>query len=82
MEQKKNGVVGALIIGLCIVISCGFLAFGLAHFRSESTHVMTATGSSSVDFEADIIIWRGSFSAVAYTSSITASPIQRSSSAL
>ena len=68
MEQKKNGFVSALIIGLCIVISCGFLAFGLAHFRSESTHTMTATGSSSVDFEADIIIWRGSFSAVAYTS--------------
>ncbi|MBR3737072.1 MAG: SIMPL domain-containing protein, partial [Lachnospiraceae bacterium] len=28
----------------------------------------SATGSASVDFEADIIIWRGSFSAVANTS--------------
>ncbi len=70
MEQneKKNGWVSALIIGFSIVISCGALAYGLAHFRSESTHVIAATGSASVDFEADIIIWRGSFSAVAYTS--------------
>lgn len=68
MEQRKKGCLNALIIGICIVISCGFLAFGLSHFRSDSTHVITATGSSSVDFESDIIIWRGSFSSVADTS--------------
>lgn len=68
MEQKKTSPVNALIIGLCIVVSCVSLAFGLSHFRSESSHVISATGSASVDFEADIIIWRGSFSAVAYTS--------------
>ena len=68
MEQKKLSWLNPLIIGLCIVISCISLAFGLAHFRSESAHVITATGSASVDFEADIIIWRGYFSATAYTS--------------
>ena len=68
MEQKKNTWVSALIIGLCIIMSCLALAFGLSHFRSESTHVITATGSASVDFDADIIIWRGSFSSTAYTS--------------
>lgn len=68
MEQKKNSWVNALIIGLCIVISCVALAFGLSHFRSESTHSITATGSASVDFESDLIIWRGSFSATAWTS--------------
>jgi hypothetical protein len=68
MEQNKKSILTALIIGLCIVASCGLLAYGLAHFRSNSTHTITATGSSSVDFESDIIIWRGSFSAVAYTS--------------
>ncbi len=68
MEQKKNTWISALIIGVCIVISCVALAFGLSHFRSESTHVIAATGSASVDFESDIIIWRGSFSATAYTS--------------
>ena len=68
MEQKKNTWVNALIIGICIVGSCVAIAFGLSHFRSESTHVISATGSASVDFESDIIIWRGSFSATAYTS--------------
>jgi hypothetical protein len=68
MEQKKNTWISALIIGVCIVASCVALAFGLSHFRSESTHVISATGSASVDFESDIIIWRGSFSTAAYTS--------------
>ncbi|MCR4587734.1 MAG: SIMPL domain-containing protein [Lachnospiraceae bacterium] len=68
MNNKTNGWINAFIIGACIVISCLALAFGLAHFRSESSHVITATGSASVDFESDIIIWRGAFSAVADTS--------------
>ncbi len=68
MENKKGSLISTIIIGVCIVMSCVSLAFGLSHFRSESSHVITATGSASVDFEADIIIWRGSFTAVAYTS--------------
>ena len=68
MEQKKNTWVNALIIGLSVVVSCVAIAFGLSHFRSESTHVISATGSASVDFESDTIIWRGSFSAQDYTS--------------
>ena len=77
MEQRKRGCLNALIIGICIVVSCGFLAFGLSHFRSDSTHVITATGSSSVDFESDIIIWRGSFSSVADTSQKAYSKIKK-----
>ncbi|MCR5033384.1 MAG: SIMPL domain-containing protein [Lachnospiraceae bacterium] len=68
MEKKRSGALSALIIGLCVVASCVCLAYGLSHFRSESTHEMTATGSASVDFESDIIIWRGSFDATAVTS--------------
>ncbi len=68
MEQKKGGFLSAIIIGVSIIASCVALAYGLSHFRSESTHVIAATGSASVDFEADIIIWRGYFTSVAYTS--------------
>ncbi|MCR5507854.1 MAG: SIMPL domain-containing protein [Lachnospiraceae bacterium] len=68
MEVKKNGWISALIIGLCIVISCVAIALGMAHFKSGTDHTISATGSASVDFEADIIIWRGNFSASAYTS--------------
>ncbi|MBQ3795213.1 MAG: SIMPL domain-containing protein [Butyrivibrio sp.] len=69
MENKKSfSWVTALIIGLSIVASCTVLAIGLSRFRSESVHTIAATGSASVDFESDIIIWRGSFSAQDYTS--------------
>lgn len=68
MEQKKNNWISALIIGVCVVISCIALAIGLAHFRSGSQHTISATGSASVDFDADLIIWRGSFSATAFSS--------------
>lgn len=68
MENKKTGVLAPLIIGVCVLLSCVALAYGLSHFRSESSHVISATGSASVDFDADIIIWRGSFSAVDYSS--------------
>ncbi len=68
MEQNKKGWLGALIIGLSVVASCVALAFGLANFRSEGTHLISATGSASVDFEADTIIWRGYFTATDYTS--------------
>lgn len=68
MEKNKSSWLSASIIGVCIVISCAAIAFGMAHFRSESNHIITATGSANVDFESDIIIWRGSFSSDADTS--------------
>ncbi len=69
METGKNrSWLNALIIGLCIMASCVAIAFGLSHFRSESVHTISATGGANVDFESDVIIWRGSFSATDYTS--------------
>jgi hypothetical protein len=68
MEQKKNSWISALIIGLCLVAAFATLAFGLLHFRSRSTQCISATGSASVDFDADLVIWRGSFSAVSDSS--------------
>ena len=56
MEQnnKRNNWIAPLIIGLCIFASCMAIAFGLAHFRSDGAHTISATGSASVDFESDI----------------------------
>ena len=69
MENKQNkSWLSARIIGLSVVASCGLIALGLSHFRSQNTHTIAATGSASVDFESDLIIWRGSFSAWDYNS--------------
>lgn len=68
MEQKRTNWLSALIIGICLVAAFSALAFGLSHFRAQSTQGIAATGSASVDFEADLVIWRGSFSATAYSS--------------
>lgn len=79
MEQKKFSWVNALIVGVSIIVSCLSLAFGLSHFRSENSHVISATGSASVDFEADVIIWKGSFTSTADTSQDAYSKIKRDS---
>ncbi len=71
MENKGNkSWLTALIIGISIVLSCCALAFGLLNFRSNEKHTISATGSASQDFESDLIIWRGSFSAHANTSAV------------
>ncbi|MCR4566625.1 MAG: SIMPL domain-containing protein [Pseudobutyrivibrio sp.] len=67
MESKNKSWINTLIIGLCVIISCIAIAFGFYHFKSDSNQHITATGSASVDFEADTVIWRGCFSQSAYT---------------
>ena len=81
MENAKTNKswITALIIGLSIVASCCVIALGLSHFRSESVHTITATGSASVNFESDLIIWRGSFSAADYTSKDAYNKIKKDS---
>lgn len=79
MEEAKKSWVNPLIIGLCAVAGCIFLGIGLSNIRSEGEHVIAATGSAGVDFEADTIIWRGSFSAVAPTSKEAYSKIKSDS---
>jgi len=81
MENAKTNKswLTALIIGISIVASCLCLSLGLSHFRSESVHTISATGSANVDFESDLIIWRGSFSAADYTSKAAYDKIKKDS---
>ncbi len=78
MKEKKNIVI-ALIVGLCIVAAAVALGWGLAHFRSGVEHSISATGSSSMDFESDLIVWRGDFSAKADTSEAAYRQIKKDS---
>ena len=78
MKEKKNIVI-ALIVGLCIVAAAVALGWGLAHFRSGVEHSISATGSSSMNFESDLIVWRGDFSANADTSEAAYRQIKKDS---
>lgn len=67
MTEKKS-ISLALIFGVCFVAASISIGWGLAHFRSDVEHSISATGSASMNFESDLIVWRGDFSAQAETS--------------
>ncbi|XME03844.1 SIMPL domain-containing protein [Lachnospiraceae bacterium C1.1] len=65
---KGRSVAASVIIAIAILGSAAALAFGLTNFRSATSHTISATGSASKDFESNLIVWNGSYSAYAYTS--------------
>ncbi len=73
-EKKNSGIAGSLIVLAGIVIIAAALVTctivftnGFVLSRSSHTGGLSATGSASVDFEADLIVWRGTFSSYAMT---------------
>lgn len=70
-------VVAVLIAGISL-IACTFI-FTQGFFtykRSGANAGITATGSASCDFESDLIVWRGSFSAFGVTTDAAYSTIK------
>ena len=71
MENKKKGIViivVALIAAVTAVVCVSILTFGLTDYKKNANgNGLTATGSASCDFESDLIVWRGSFSAYGLT---------------
>ena len=72
MESKKRGGLTAIVVALiaavtliaCVTIfTSGFVGYK----KSASGSGLTATGSASSDFESDLIVWRGRFSAYGAT---------------
>lgn len=53
----------SVIISVSVIISCLILVSGFLLYKSTAGHSISATGSASVDFDSDLIVWRGSFSA-------------------
>jgi len=66
--KDNKSVIVALIFGICIVLSAIAIGWGLSNFRSGENRTIAATGSASMNFESDLIVWRGDFSAHAETS--------------
>ena len=72
MESKnKNGiiiVIVALIVSLTAIACVSIFTIGFVGYKkTASGSGLTATGSASCDFESDLIVWRGSFSAYGMT---------------
>lgn len=63
-----RGIIVALIFGLSSIVCVIILTQSFLAYKGKSgSEGITATGSASCDFESDLIVWRGSFSAFAET---------------
>ena len=71
---KKSGggssPLSTIFIALAVVISSAILSYGFVYYKTSGDNDIKATGSASVDFESDLIVWRGNFSQEAATSRI------------
>ena len=55
------------VAGVAIVASTLIFTKGLVTYKTNGQGGLSATGSASVDFEADLIVWRGTYSTYAKT---------------
>lgn len=77
MNKGKNGITIAVIIGVCLIVCTIITMTSLISYKKQSnSNGITATGSSSCDFESDLIVWRGSFSAYGATTTSAYHTIQ------
>ena len=72
-EKKQGGglfFLPALFVALAVIASSAILAYGFVFYKTSGDNDIKATGSASVDFESDLVVWRGNFSQEAATSRI------------
>lgn len=66
MESKGN-VVRALVIAIAVVVCAFILKSAVVEFKTAGKgDGLSATGSASMDFESDLVVWRCNFSTYAY----------------
>lgn len=64
----STSIVVALIAGISAIICVSIFSGNFAKYKKYSSGSgITVTGSASCDFESDLIVWRGSFSAYGTT---------------
>lgn len=69
-EKRKLpvSVIIALIAGICAIICVSIFSGSIVDYKKYAGgNGITVTGSASYDFESDLIVWRGSFSAYGST---------------
>ncbi len=67
-RSRGKSFIPALIVSVAVIISCALLVFGFLTYKMQEGHKISATGSASVDFSSDLVVWRGSFSVQSLTS--------------
>ena len=79
-----TGIVRSVITfaGICVVcvaiVACTLIfTKGLVTYKTNGQGGLSATGSASVDFEADLIVWRGTYSTYAKTTGDAYSSLNR-----
>ena len=66
--KEYKGIIIACIAGICAIICVSIMTVSLVSYKKTSgSGGITATGSASCDFESDLIVWRGSFTAYGET---------------
>ncbi|HBA69096.1 MAG TPA: SIMPL domain-containing protein [Lachnospiraceae bacterium] len=66
--KEYKGIIIACIAGICAIICVTIMTGNLVSYKKTSGGGgITATGSASCDFESDLIVWRGSFTAYGTT---------------
>ena len=83
MNENKNktkggfGVISTFLIAVAVIASSAILAYGFVYYKTSGDNDIKATGSASVDFESDLIVWRGNFAQEAVTSQIAYEKIKK-----
>ncbi len=60
-------LVGIFVISAAVVACVIIFTKGLVSYKTNGNGGLSATGSASIDFEADLIVWRGTYSTYAST---------------
>ena len=63
MNWLENRAVSVFIAGVALIVAVSLAINGFVGYRQNSVGGITATGSATIDFSSDLIVWRGSFSA-------------------
>ena len=83
-NNKAAGIIKPIVTLVCVCVGAAALIVctyiftrGIVTYKSNNNGGLSATGSASVDFEADLIVWRGTYSAYASTTSEAYSRLDR-----
>ncbi len=76
--NNLKGIIIASVLGICTIICTTILSTSFLSFtKTRNTSGITATGSANCNFEADLIVWRGSFTTHGDTTAVAYNTIKK-----